>query len=151
EAGYGEQASEIATELAHHYECAYSKDKAIHYFRVAGERAVACAAVIEAKDHYRSALDLLIELPNTTERDRQELRLQVALGTVLLDSENWSHPETATVFARAEELAKGLGENTQLVSALLGLLISCTGSGRFRLAREVAERMLRVADASSDP
>jgi DNA-binding winged helix-turn-helix (wHTH) protein/tetratricopeptide (TPR) repeat protein len=151
EAGYGEHASEIATELAHHYDCANSKDKAIHYFRVAGERAVARAAVIEAGGHYRSALELLSELPHTEERDRQELTLQVALGTVLLDSENWSHPQTATVFGRAEELAKRLGENIQLVSALLGLLISCTGSGRFRLAREVAERMLRAAEASSDP
>src|SRR5262249_7518557 len=137
--------------LAHHYDCANSKDKAIHYFRVAGERAVARGALIEAEDHYRRALELLIELPHTTERDRQELTLRVALGTVLLDAENWSHPQTAIVFARAEELAKSLGENSQLVSALLGLLISCTGSGRFRLARDVAERMLRVADGSGDP
>jgi DNA-binding winged helix-turn-helix (wHTH) protein len=151
EAAYGDHAAEIATELAHHYRCSNSKDKAIHYFRVAGERAVSRGAVIEARDHYRSALELLTELPHTTERDRQELTLQVALGSVLLDSENWSHPETASVFARAEELAKRLGENSQLVSALLGLLISCTGSGRFRLAREVAERMLRVADGNSDP
>ena len=50
------------------------------------------ARIIEAGDHYRGALGLLIELPNTSERDRQELTLQVALGTVLLDSENWSHP-----------------------------------------------------------
>ena len=151
EAAYGDRAAEIATELAHHYSCGNSKDKAIHYFRVAGERAVSRGAVIEAGDHYRSALELLTELPHTTERDRQELTLQVALGSVLLDSENWSHPETASVFARAEELAKRLGENSQLVSALLGLLISCTGSGRFRLAREVAERMLRVANGSNDP
>src|SRR5215472_8055357 len=33
EAAYGDHAAEIATELAHHYECAGSKDKAIHYFR----------------------------------------------------------------------------------------------------------------------
>ena len=109
------------------------------------------ARIIEAGDHYRGALGLLIELPNTSERDRQELTLQVALGTVLLDSENWSHPEIASVFARAEELAKSLRENSRLVSALLGLLISCTGSGRFRLALEVAERMLRVADDNNDP
>src|SRR5262249_27695038 len=128
-----------------------SKDKAIHYFRVAGERAVSRGAVIEAGDHYRSALELLTELPHTAERDRQELTLQVALGSVLLDSENWSHPETTSVFARAEALAKRLGENSQLVSALLGLLISCTGSGRFRLAREVAEQMLRVANGNGDP
>ena len=151
EAAYGDHAAEIATELAHHYNCANNRNKAIHYFRLAGDRSVGRAGFMEAEEHYRGALKLLIELPQVTERDRQELTLQISLGTVLLTSENWSHPETASVFARAEELAKRLGENSQLVSALLGLLISCTGSGRFRLAREVGERMLRVADDSGDP
>ena len=151
EAAYGDNAAEIATELAHHYSSANNRNKAIHYFRVAGDRAVGRGAVMEATDHYRGALKLLIELPQVTERDQQELTLQISLGTALLDSENWSHPETASVFARAEELAKRLGENSQLVSALLGLLISCTGSGRYRLAHEIAERMLRAADGSNDP
>ena len=151
EAAYGDHAAEIATELAHHFNCANNRERAIHYFRIAGDRSVGRAAVMEAEDHYRGALELLMELPPAGDRDRQELTLQISLGTVLLTSKNWSHPETASVFARAEELAKGLGENIQLVSALLGLLISCTGSGRFRLAREVGERMLRVADDSGDP
>jgi predicted ATPase len=41
EAGYGERVNEVATELAHHYSCANNRNKAIHYFRLAGERAVA--------------------------------------------------------------------------------------------------------------
>ena len=44
EAAYGDHAAEIATELAHHYSCGHSKDKAIHYFRGAGERAVSRGA-----------------------------------------------------------------------------------------------------------
>ena len=151
EAGYGKRASEVATELAHHYGCANDRNKAIHYFRLAGERAVARGAVVEAEGHYRRALKLLDELPQASERDRRELALQMALGNVLWTSKSWSHPETGRVYARAEELAKRLGENTQLVAVLLGLILSATGSGHFRLAREIAERMLAAVEGSSDP
>lgn len=34
----------VATELAHHYGCANDRNKAIHYFRLAEERAVARGA-----------------------------------------------------------------------------------------------------------
>jgi predicted ATPase len=93
EAGYGERASEVATELAHHYGCANDRNKAIHYFRLAGERAVARGAVMEAEGHYRRALKLLDELPQASERDRRELALQMALGNVLWTSKSWSQPE----------------------------------------------------------
>jgi DNA-binding winged helix-turn-helix (wHTH) protein len=151
EAGYGERAGEVATELAHHYGHAYDRNKALQYLRLAGERAVACGAVVEAEGHYRRALELLGELPQATERDRRELTLQMALGSVLWTSKSWSHPETGRVYARAEELAKRLGENTQLVAVLLGLTLSATGSGHFRLARELAERMLAAVEGTSDP
>jgi predicted ATPase len=63
ETGYGERAAEVATELAHHYCCAYDRNKAIQYFQLAGERAAARGAVVEAEGHYRRALELLGELP----------------------------------------------------------------------------------------
>jgi DNA-binding winged helix-turn-helix (wHTH) protein/tetratricopeptide (TPR) repeat protein len=150
ETGYGEGANEIAAELAHHYAQTNDKDKAVHYFRLAGERAVARGAVVEAEIHYSRALELLSELPHDIQRDRQELALQMALGGVLWTSKSWSHPETERVFSRAEELAKRLGKNTQLVEVLLGLLLSATGSGRYRLARELAQRMLMTAEDSRD-
>ena len=73
EAGYGEHAGEVATELAHHYSRANDERKAIHYFQLAGQRAITRGAMIEAEDHYRDALSLLIELPQDTARDRREL------------------------------------------------------------------------------
>jgi predicted ATPase len=73
EAGYGERSNEIATELAHHYSFGNDKNNAIHYLRLAGERAVARGAAVEAEAHYRRALELLSELPQASERDRLEL------------------------------------------------------------------------------
>jgi len=150
EAGYGERAGEVATELAHHYSCANDKAKAIQYFRLAGERAAARGAAVEAELHYRHALELLGELPRAVERDRQELALRMALGGVLGSSKSWAHPEAGDAFARAEELAEKLGETTQLVSVLTGLVSSAIGSGQFRLGQELAERMLLAAERGGD-
>jgi tetratricopeptide (TPR) repeat protein len=151
EAGYGERVNEVATELAHHYGCANNRNKAIHYFRLAGERAVARGAVVEAEGHYRRALKLLGELPQATERDRIELTLQMALGTVLWTAKSWSHPETGRVFARAQELTDALGDHSQFMSVLFGFFISATGSGRYGSATSVAERMLDVGEQSKNP
>ena len=150
EAGYGEHAAEVATELAHHYSRANDKNKAIHYFRLAGERAVARGAAVEAEGHYRHALAMLSELPQAVERDRVELALQISLGGVLWRSRSWSHPETGRAFARAEELAEKLGETNQLVAVLMGLKSAAHGSGQFGLARELGERMLVAAESSGD-
>jgi tetratricopeptide (TPR) repeat protein len=150
EAGYGERASDVATELAHHYRCANDKNKAIHYFRLAGERAIARGAAVEAEDHYRRALNLLRELPQATERNRRELALQTALGGVLWSSKSWSHPEASRAYTRAQQLAEELGETGQLVAVLRGQLVSALGSGQFKLGRELGEQMLVAAERSGD-
>ena len=51
--------AEVATELAHHYSRANDRNKAIQYFRLAGERAVTRGAVVEAEGDYNRALLLL--------------------------------------------------------------------------------------------
>jgi predicted ATPase len=81
EAGYGEHAGEVSTELAHHYRCANDKSKAIHYFQIAGERAVARGATVEAEGHYGRALALLGELQESAERNYRELGLLLLLAS----------------------------------------------------------------------
>ena len=150
EAGYGERTSEIATELAHHYSLGNDKNKAIHYLRLAGERAVARGAMVEAEDHYRRALELLSKSPQASERDRLELTLQMALGEVLWSSKSWSHPDANHAHIRALELAEKLEEATQTAMVLRALLLSALGRAQFTLARDLAERMLVAAERSRD-
>jgi len=144
ELGYGERASEVATELAHHYSLANVKHKAIQYLYLAGKRAAARGAVMEVEEHYRYALKLLGELPQAVERDRQELALQIALGGVLWSSKSWSHPEAGRVYQQARVLGEKLGESAQIVAALHGLVVSAIGRGQFKLACELAEQMLAL-------
>ncbi|MGC1190445.1 MAG: AAA family ATPase, partial [Candidatus Binatus sp.] len=69
------------TELAHHYAHSANTRQAVKYLHLAGERAAACYAMVEAERHCMTALKLLDELPETQERDRRELALQILLGS----------------------------------------------------------------------
>jgi DNA-binding winged helix-turn-helix (wHTH) protein/tetratricopeptide (TPR) repeat protein len=150
EAAYGQRSAELANELAHHYEQGNDKAKAVHYFRLAAERAVLRGAVVEAETHYSRALQLLAQLPETTERAVQELILQMELGKVLWSSKSWTHQEADRAYTRALKLAEELGETTQIVRILTGLVISALGAGKSKLACELAERMLVEAEHSGD-
>ena len=86
EKAHGDRAGEVAAELAHHYNRANDRNKAIEYFKIAGERAAARCSMVEAERHYANALKLLNELPETPERDRRELALQLAVGPALMAS-----------------------------------------------------------------
>jgi hypothetical protein len=150
ESAYGERSDEIATELANHYSRAKDKNKAVQYFRLAGERAVARGAVVEAEAHYRHALKLLATWPQAIERDSSELALQLGLGRVLRSLKSWSHPDVGRAYARAQELVEKLGESSQTVAVLQGLVLSALGLGQFKLSRQLAERMLMAAERAGD-
>src|SRR5208283_3666009 len=59
ELGYHGHAGEVASELAYHYSRANNRDKAIEYFRLAGDRAAARGAFTEAERAYRQSLTML--------------------------------------------------------------------------------------------
>jgi DNA-binding winged helix-turn-helix (wHTH) protein/tetratricopeptide (TPR) repeat protein len=115
EAGYGERAREVATELAYHYSRANDKNKAIQYFRLAGERAVDRCAFTEAEKAYRQALTLLKVLEESPERDARELELASALFGVLFITKGYSAGESVEAAARARTLAEKTGNVAQLV------------------------------------
>ncbi len=109
EIAWGERVAERAAELAHHYYAADDKLKAVKYMQLVAERATARGASVEAQGHYVRALNLLVELPANTERDRSEFRLEMGLGTALSGVKSWAHAEPRRAFLRAQSLAEKLG------------------------------------------
>ena len=83
QAAYGGRVDEIASELAFHCSRANDKTRAATYFQLAGEGANRNGAPIEAERHYDDALKVLLQLPETRDRDRRELALQTGLGMAL--------------------------------------------------------------------
>jgi predicted ATPase len=136
--------------LAHHYTEAGLIEQAIPYWQQAGQRAVERSANIEAVTHLTKGLALVKTLPDVPERVRQELTLQLALGTALMAIKGFSAPEVEETVLRARELCQQLGETPQLFPVLVRLYAFYQNRGELQTTREVAEQMLRLAQSVQD-
>jgi predicted ATPase len=99
---YGEQADEIAPQLARHFELADMAAKARYYLRRAGEQAATAFANIEALNYLSRALALT---PITELTDRYDLLLVREQVYALIGSRDAQAQDLATLEALAEELS----------------------------------------------
>jgi predicted ATPase len=148
---FGGQTGEIAVELARHFEEAGLLAKAVGYYQQAGDRAVRLSANQEALAHFYKGLALLGSLPKTTERNQQELALQIALFAPLAGAKGYAAPELGKAYARARELCEEGCEANQLFLVLYGLWGHNLVRGDLCIARDLAEQALTVADKTGQP
>jgi predicted ATPase len=137
--------------LAHHYTEAGAIPQAIPYWQQAGQKAFDRGANMEAISHLTKGLELLKTLPDTPERNQQELALQLALGLPLIATKGWAAPEVERTYARARELGQQLGETPQLFWALWGLWSFHETRGNCQLSLELAKQLLPLAQGQQDP
>src|SRR5512132_1289814 len=90
--------------LAHHCTQAGLVDQAVRYWHNAAQLALARSAAAEAIDRLSRGLEILHSLPEGPERDRQELDLQITLGSASLAAKGWGSPEMGRAYTRAYEL-----------------------------------------------
>jgi predicted ATPase len=136
--------------LAHHYTEAGLIKQAIPYWQQAGERAVQRSANVEAIGHLTTAIEVLEALPDTPERNQQELALQVALGAPLAVSTGWSSAEVGKVYMRARELCDQVGETPHLFPTLFGLWSFYNMRAEFKAAHEMTQPLLTLAQSVED-
>jgi predicted ATPase len=137
--------------LAHHYTQAGLAEPAIDCWTRAGRRSVARSAMVEAVAQLRQALELVPELPEGQARSRQEMELQATLGGVLFAVQAWSGGRAAQAYARAQELAEQLGDVEVTVRVLAGFVHYHMGQCRYREAREIAIKLVEIADREDAP
>jgi predicted ATPase len=118
---YGEKSGDVAAELALLLEAARDFSRAADYFLAAARNAVRVCANQEAVVLARRGIELLASLPDTPERARKELALQITLGTALFSTKDWTAPDVEAVYTRAHVLCRELGESPDLFPALWGL------------------------------
>jgi predicted ATPase len=145
---YGEQADEIVVQLAWHFEKAGVREKAGHYLRRAGEQARQRYAYDEAVAYLSRALELLKTIPETPERARRELDLQIALGVPLVHAKGHAAPDVEVAYARAQELCERVGDASQRFQVLLGLRRFYTSRGELQTASMLGEQLWRVCSSS---
>ena len=150
---YGEGAGEIAVDLARHFLEAGIIEKAVGYWRQAGERAVRVSANEEAVAHFNRALATLEALPDTPERARQELGLLIRLANPLYRTiTDWSaEPRLGLVYERARELCGQVGEPSRLFPVQWLLTLCYFEPADFQRAHEMAQGLLSLAERVEDP
>ncbi|MBE9508851.1 MAG: AAA family ATPase, partial [Chloroflexi bacterium] len=131
--------------VAHHYTEAGLNEQAVGYWHQAGKRATQRSAHVEAINHLTKALEVLMTLPDTLERARQELDLQITLGPVLMAVKGQSSPDTEWAYARARELCQQVGETPQLFPVLHGLWRFYMVRAELQTTRELAEQLFSLA------
>jgi tetratricopeptide (TPR) repeat protein len=151
---YANVLEEHAEDLAHHFwssGAAADPTKALRYLQMAGEKAVRSSANVEAIGHFRKALQLIRSLPETQERLRQELSLEINLGAALMATKGFPTGDVIEVYARARELSERLGEATQLFRVMWGQWLNCASRREHGAALELGQQCLRVAESAKDP
>jgi predicted ATPase len=143
---YGERVSEIAAELAMHFERSSNYSRAVKYLQQAAENAIRRFAYREAVVIARRGLELLDRLPDTRERAEQELWLHLTLGVPLIATEGYAAPDVGGVYAKARELCQQLGEPPEISQVLWGLWTFFTLEAELGTAREIAEELVRLAE-----
>jgi predicted ATPase len=148
---YEQRLQDYYDRLAYHYQRTGNSRKAVNYLRLAGEQATQRSANAEAVMHFTDALKLLPSMPETSERRRQELELQVALGVPLGILRGHVSPEVGAVYRRGQELCGELGETSQLFPVLTGLRLFHHARGELQPARQLGEQLLELAQRLQDP
>jgi class 3 adenylate cyclase/energy-coupling factor transporter ATP-binding protein EcfA2 len=128
---------------AWHFAEAGMPDKAVTYYLKAADHATGRFALAEMVNHLRNALRQLELLPDSSDRRRRELPIQVALGRALIDHEGSGSQEVRTTFEHALRLCLELDDINQMIRVHDGLI-------NYHFTHSESDAMLRYADALHD-
>ena len=137
--------------LAHHFTEACQIERAVGYWLKAGERAAQRSANLEAIRHLTRGLEALNTLPESFERDRQELAFQIAIGTPMIAVHGYSAPQTGAAYSRARALCERLGEAEPLVATLSGEFVYYFVRGDYSMMRRLTDEARQVAERLPSP
>ncbi len=137
--------------VAHHYTEAGLPDRAFPFWQRAGQEAHQSFAFREAADYLARAVEALRELPESIERDRQELALLLNLGVARGRSVSYGAPDVEVAFKRSLELCNRIGSRPELIRALQALSTAYMVCGKSRLAVEFGQQAYDLARFEDDP
>lgn len=137
--------------LARHYTAGENWAEAVPLWLKAGQRAWARSAAQEAISHLEAGLALVDRVPDRTQRDTLELRLQSALGVVYFAAVSYAAPQTRKAFERASALCESIGDVALTAPVRFGMGAYLIMKGDARAGHGAFERLRAEADASGQP
>lgn len=146
-AGLSGQASRaLAAELAVLFESGRDYASASQYFLHAARHAARVFAYPEAGLLCERGLRLLVTLPESKQRDEQELLFSLTLGMALMSTRGYAAPEVEQTHRRSRGLCLKLNEFRRLVPVLWGIHTCETNGGRLVAALATASEMREAAE-----
>ena len=136
--------------LAHHYTMAGMNKEAVDNRYLAGQRAVRRSANTEASAQLSLAIEQLLELDQSIERDRREIEILVLKAGVLRSTAGIAADETGSVYARIRDLCERVEETRHLFPVLNGLYSFHLVRAEYDLARTVAAQLLDLAASTRE-
>ena len=135
--------------LARHYAGAGRPADAARYWRIAGERAYAQSAFLDAISAFSAAAEQLGQVSASPERDHLEAELRSSLGLALIQVKGWSVKEVEESYGRALELSRKYGDIP--IRVHFGTWAVYVVRGDREVIAELAPVFERVLEQSRDP
>ncbi len=132
--------------IAYHLAQAGQAAASIPYWMAAGQEAMGRSANLDAVSHLTTALEQLRTLPESPERDGQELGLRVLTAVPMTLTRGWAHPEVGEMYERAAQLTEQVAAVPELFPTRVGVLTYYLVSGQLATAHELSVRDLELAD-----
>jgi class 3 adenylate cyclase/predicted ATPase/energy-coupling factor transporter ATP-binding protein EcfA2 len=139
------------SDLAYHYARSTDIPKAIEYLQRAGELALARSSFRDAVDKLNSAIEFTRSLPAGNEQTRQEMVLQLLLGSALTGFKGYGSADREAAYRRAAQLCHQTEENRDLFPVLWNLCQLNIQRAELETARELGYEALRLAERLQDP
>jgi len=150
EQSFSQRSEDIAGKLAVHHEQAGQYAAAGRYLRRSAVVASRVGSHREAILALHQAGQLLAKLPETTERDRQELAILNLLAPALVAVDGNASAELESVYRRALTLCERLQETLEKFPVLFGLRSYYLTAGDYQTALQLAGELYRLAQAEND-
>jgi adenylate cyclase len=148
---FGEKSAGLAAELAVLFEAARDPEHAAEYYLLATHHAARMFAHHEAVALAQRGLKQLETLPDTIDRARRELPLQMTLGVQLQVVHGYAAPQAQPTYARARALCEQVQDAQSLFLVLWGLWMYHEVGSDLEKSRELAERLFALAQHAQDP
>jgi class 3 adenylate cyclase len=129
--------------IARHCAEAGLNEEAVGYWLRAGQQAIERSAMMEAVTQLRKGLDLVTNLPKTTDHLQSELDMQMAIGAALSATTGFAGPATVEANTRARALTEQLDRSDYLVPLLQRQWVYHLARCEHRLALQIAEQIER--------
>ncbi len=147
---YGDRGSEIAAELAMHFEQSHDWPRALEYLLQSAENAAARSAHHEAVDLANRGLEALKLLPEASGHAKQEMKLRMILCASLMATKGFASEEVERINAAGRELFWRQGPSPELFYMLWSLNMYQQFSGNMHTSLEMSHQLLQLGEDLKD-